>query len=83
MADDQKVKINKPEGHNCLACDTANPIGLNLEFCAVGNRVFTEITPGKYHAGWADVTHGGIISTLLDEVMPWTILYFKRRFFLL
>jgi uncharacterized protein (TIGR00369 family) len=27
------------------------------------------------------MAHGGIISTLLDEVMAWTIMYFKRVFF--
>jgi uncharacterized protein (TIGR00369 family) len=47
----------------------------------MGNKVCSEITLGKYHVGWADITHGGIISTLLDEVMSWTILYFKRIFF--
>jgi acyl-coenzyme A thioesterase PaaI-like protein len=31
--------------------------------------------------GWSDIAHGGIISTILDEVMSWTILYFKRCFF--
>ena len=27
------------------------------------------------------MAHGGIISTLLDEVMAWTLLYFRRAFF--
>ena len=81
MANNQKIKIKKPEGYNCFACGTANPIGLNLEFYAMGDKVCSEITLGKYHVGWADITHGGIISTLLDEVMSWTILYFKRIFF--
>ena len=27
------------------------------------------------------MAHGGIISTLLDEIMSWTIIYFKRIFF--
>lgn len=81
MKSDEKIKIKKPEGFNCFACGTANPIGLNLEFYVTGDKVYSEITLGKYHVGWADITHGGIISTLLDEVMSWTILYFKRIFF--
>ena len=76
-----KILIKKPEGYNCFACGTANPIGLNIEFYALGEKVCSEITLGKYHVGWADITHGGIISTLLDEVMSWTILYFRRIFF--
>ncbi len=81
MKNEDVYKINKPEGFFCFACGTANPIGLNLDFYAAGNRVFSEITLGKYHVGWADISHGGIISTLLDEVMSWTILYFERIFF--
>jgi len=26
------------------------------------------------------MAHGGIISTLLDEVMSWTVIYFKKSF---
>lgn len=81
MTENEIIKIKKPEGYNCFACGTANPIGLNLEFYVKGDRICSEITPGKYHVGWADITHGGIVSTLLDEVMSWTILYFKRIFF--
>jgi len=39
-----------------------------------------QILPGKYHEGWQDVAHGGIISTLLDEVMSWAIMYSKKTF---
>jgi acyl-coenzyme A thioesterase PaaI-like protein len=76
-----KLKIKKPKGYLCFACGTANPIGLNLEFYASHNKVYTEITLSHYHVGWSDIAHGGIISTILDEVMSWTILYFKRCFF--
>jgi uncharacterized protein (TIGR00369 family) len=78
---ENKIKIKKPEGYLCFACGTANPIGLNLEFYASDNKVITEITLNRYHVGWSDIAHGGIISTILDEVMSWTVLYFKRFFF--
>lgn len=81
MNKSEKIKINKPKGYFCFACGTENPIGLNLEFYVLGDKVCSEITLGKYHVGWADISHGGIISTLLDEIMSWTILYFKRIFF--
>jgi acyl-coenzyme A thioesterase PaaI-like protein len=32
------------------------------------------------YEGWEGIAHGGIVSTLLDEVMSWTILYSKRVF---
>jgi acyl-coenzyme A thioesterase PaaI-like protein len=82
MTSEEKIPIPKPPGYNCFACGTANPIGLNLPFFRLGDSVYSEITLGKYHAGWENISHGGILSTILDEVMSWTILYFKRAFFL-
>lgn len=82
MTSEEKVMIPKPSGYNCFACGTVNPIGLHLEFFRSGDSVCSEIIIGKNHAGWENISHGGIISTLLDEVMSWTILYFKRVFFL-
>ncbi|MEE9612346.1 MAG: PaaI family thioesterase [Desulfatiglandales bacterium] len=78
---EERIAIPKLQGHHCFACGTANPIGLNLHFYRVGDSICTDITLGKYHEGWQNVTHGGIISTLLDEVMSWTIMYFKKVFF--
>ena len=31
----------------------------------------TSWTVGEHHVGWSDKAHGGIIATLLDEVMAW------------
>jgi acyl-coenzyme A thioesterase PaaI-like protein len=81
MGEQGRIEIPKPQGHCCFACGTANPIGLNLHFYRAGDSICTDITLGKYHEGWENVAHGGIISTLLDEVMSWTILYFKKIFF--
>ena len=78
--EEKRVDIEKPEGHHCFACGTANPIGLNLKFYCRGDAVCSDITLGKYHEGWQDVAHGGIISTLLDEVMSWAIMYSKKTF---
>jgi acyl-coenzyme A thioesterase PaaI-like protein len=81
MADEEeRVEIRKPEGHRCFACGTDNPIGLNLQFYRLGDAVCTDITLGKYHEGWQDIAHGGIISTLLDEVMSWAVMYKKKTF---
>lgn len=81
MVSAERVEIPKMQGHSCFACGTANPIGLNLEFYRSGDFVCSDVVLGKYHEGWENMAHGGIISTLLDEVMSWTILYFKRIFF--
>jgi len=80
MNEEKRISIEKLQGHNCFACGTANPIGLNLQFYNLGDEVCSEITLGKNHEGWENMAHGGIVSTLLDEVMSWTIMYFKKIF---
>ncbi len=53
----------------CFGCGDANPIGLRLRYRREGERLVTEFTPGEAHQGWPGIVHGGIIATLLYEVM--------------
>ena len=80
MSTEEKVPIEKPEGHHCFACGTANPIGLDLKFYRLGDAVCSDITLEKVYEGWDNLAHGGIVSTLLDEVMSWAIMYSKKVF---
>ena len=59
----------------CFACGAQNPIGLKLEFEEQGpGRVACRFTPQADHQGYAGITHGGIISTVLDEAMARAII---------
>lgn len=55
----------------CFGCGAANPVGLRLEFDVDEGRRSAEakFRPRLEHQGYAGVTHGGIIATLLDEAM--------------
>ncbi len=54
----------------CFVCGKRNGDGLQLNFELVGDDgIRTEFTPPKRFQGWKDVLHGGIIATVLDEVM--------------
>ncbi len=58
----------------CFGCGQSNPIGLKLRFYLEDhNQVVTEFTPTKWHTGWENVTHGGIICAILDETMGWMV----------
>jgi len=60
--------------HMCFACGNQNPKGLHLKFKAEeGNKVKTLFTPQKEHEGYPGVMHGGLITTILDEVMARSI----------
>jgi len=54
----------------CFCCGPKNPIGLKLEFETTGDaRMRTVWTPRKEHQGFKDIVHGGLVVTVLDEVM--------------
>lgn len=54
----------------CFVCGKRNRHGLRLDFELVGeDRIRTEFRPSKRFQGWKDVLHGGIVATILDEVM--------------
>jgi HAD superfamily hydrolase (TIGR01509 family) len=58
----------------CFACSQDNPIGLKLKPVQDGEKVTAEFTAGKFHQGWDNVVHGGILYTLLDEVTAYAML---------
>jgi uncharacterized protein (TIGR00369 family) len=54
---------------SCFVCGTANPHGLDLAPEREGHKVVARFTPGEAHCGFSRAVHGGIIASLLDEVV--------------
>jgi len=61
------------EPHNCFACGTLNVHGLGLELHAGDDRCWTELALPTRFEGWESMAHGGIVCTILDEVMAWAL----------
>ena len=53
----------------CFACGKDNADGLRLEFTFGDNDVETTLSFPKKYQGYRNVVHGGLLSTVLDEVM--------------
>lgn len=53
----------------CFACGADNPKGLRLKFTREGDLMTTTFTPGEAYQGYPGVAHGGIVATIMDEVM--------------
>ncbi len=53
----------------CFVCGKDNPCGLKLSFTLLDGKITSEFTPSELHQGYKDITHGGIITALLDEAM--------------
>ncbi|MEO0076348.1 MAG: PaaI family thioesterase [candidate division WOR-3 bacterium] len=65
------MKLIVKNSDNCFACGPQNPIGLKLKFTPIANGVQTEFVPTKEYEGFQNITHGGIVATLLDEAIAW------------
>jgi uncharacterized protein (TIGR00369 family) len=61
------------EPHNCFACGELNEHGLQLKLYFGERRSWTEFVLDERFEGWHGVTHGGILATILDEVMAWAL----------
>jgi uncharacterized protein (TIGR00369 family) len=61
------------EPHNCFACGTLNVHGIGLELHAGDDRCWTELALPDRFQGWDGIAHGGIVCTILDEVMAWAL----------
>jgi acyl-coenzyme A thioesterase PaaI-like protein len=56
-------------GDGCFVCGADNPIGLKVRFRLEDGVCIGEFTPRQEHAGYTGLAHGGILFTLLDDVM--------------
>lgn len=54
----------------CFVCGKENPIGLKATFAfdPDNRKATTTVKIGELYQGWQGITHGGIISALLDEI---------------
>ena len=62
------------EPHHCFACGELNEQGLHLAIHTDPKGSWAETTLEPRFQGWETVAHGGIVCTLLDEVMAWSVI---------
>jgi len=61
------------EPHHCFACGSLNTTGMGLELHVERGRSWVELTLAERFQGWDGIAHGGILCTILDEVMAWAL----------
>jgi len=60
----------QPNSQMCFVCGLENPIGLKMAFYEdEEGHVVAKFTPGDEHQGFPGIVHGGIVTSLLDEVL--------------
>jgi len=59
--------------HACFACGELNVHGLRLDLHVADDTCWAELTLLPDFQGWEGIAHGGIVATILDEVMAWSL----------
>lgn len=67
---------NDLKDHHCFGCSARNPIGLKLDFELENDKVVAHWMPQDDYMGFHNILHGGISTTLLDEVAFWAVAVF-------
>jgi len=68
-------ELPNTDTHNCFACSPMNAYGLQMKFYTDEESVFTWLSVPGHLCGWNNLVHGGVLSTILDEIMSWTAMY--------
>ena len=62
------------DGYMCFGCAPSNPMGLHMEFYEDGDDIVAYWEPEAHYQGWLNTLHGGILTTLMDELAGWVVL---------
>ena len=68
------------EGQPCFGCSQDHPFGFRLRFAREGDEIVTTFTPTDRHQGPPGIMHGGLVTTLADEIAAWTLIGLRERF---
>lgn len=66
--------------HRCFGCGPRHAHGLRLEFRVEGEEVVTEMMPTQEHESVPNVMHGGLVTTLADELGGWVLIALLDKF---
>jgi acyl-coenzyme A thioesterase PaaI-like protein len=59
----------RPDANQCFVCGPDNAAGLRVAFRMDGDICRAEFVPAPHHAGYDGMAHGGILFSVLDDVM--------------
>ena len=64
---------------HCFGCSQKNPHGLKMRFYTDDTALYSWLSVPPHLCGWDGIAHGGVLSTILDEVMGWSAINSLRR----
>lgn len=60
-----------PHSYTCFVCGERNPKGLNVRFYADEHGAMVPLLLGEEQMGYPGIAHGGVLMSILDELMGW------------
>ena len=69
MTEESSKDLLFTDDHYCLCCGDKNPMGFKMQFRFEDEKLLSEAVIPKEYQGFNNVVHGGILGTLLDEMM--------------
>ncbi|MBF0119957.1 MAG: PaaI family thioesterase [Desulfobacterales bacterium] len=79
LPSEYKTLPDRGNDHKCFGCGESNPCGLHMKFYSDDITVVSWLNVPENLCGWDKLVHGGIISTILDEIMSWTTIYLLKK----
>ncbi len=67
------------DGQACFGCGAANEHGLQMKFFTDNQQVYSFLEVPETMVGWNRIIHGGVLATILDEVMAWAAIYLYKQ----
>ncbi len=69
----KKLKNPYNDNSNCFGCSQNNSNGLQMEFFEHEEYIVSNWIPKNYLTGFKNIMHGGIQTTILDEIASWVV----------
>ena len=79
LKSDPYKKLPNNRDHRCFGCSPLNPHGLQMTFYTNEMAVYSKVKVPEHLCGWNNLVHGGVLSTILDEIMSWSAIYLLKR----
>ncbi len=72
-------ELPNSRNHNCFGCSPVNSSGLRMQFFTDGTAVYSQLQVPEHLCGWSNIVHGGVLTTILDEIMSWSAIHLLKR----
>jgi uncharacterized protein (TIGR00369 family) len=76
---DPSKQLPNNRNHNCFGCSPVNPSGLQMKFYTSESAVHSKLTVPGHLCGWNNLVHGGVLTTIMDEIMSWAAIYLLKQ----